>query len=207
MRPLGHPLFFLCLASSNRPKFLAYNSKKKSNDVVKPFFTWNNSFNLKNKHSNSIYSEKQEQKQGHFLQYIVHFVNPNMWMLTFNVILGYQGLLFRDFLWIFFCFFFQSDRPTQYQETHLTLNEKKNRGMVLARIRYCVSLKSGWTTWTLLVIIIVELDIIKKIWRCWWANVQTGLTFPMLTIDLITVLEASCRVGNHVRNGGVCMRI
>ena len=103
---LGHPLFFLCLASSDRPKILAYNSKKKSNDVVKPFFTWNNSFNLKNKHSNSIYSEKQEQKQGHFLQYIVHFVNPNMWMLTFNVILGYQGLLFRDFLWILFLFFF-----------------------------------------------------------------------------------------------------
>ena len=41
--------------------------KKKSNDVVKPFFSWNNSFNLKN-----------EQKQEHFLQYIVHFVNPNM---------------------------------------------------------------------------------------------------------------------------------
>ena len=31
-----------------------------------------------------------------FLQYIVYFVNPNMQMLTFNVVLGYQGLLFRD---------------------------------------------------------------------------------------------------------------
>ena len=28
--------------------------KKKSNDVVTAFFTWNNSFNLKNEHSNSI---------------------------------------------------------------------------------------------------------------------------------------------------------
>ena len=34
-------------------------------------------------------------------------------MLTFNVILGYQD------------FFFQSDRRTQYQETHSKLNEKK----------------------------------------------------------------------------------
>ena len=28
--------------------------QKKSNAVVEPFFTWNNSFNLKNEHSNSI---------------------------------------------------------------------------------------------------------------------------------------------------------
>ena len=52
-------------------------------------------------------------------------------MFTFNVILGYQGLLFRDFLWSFFflgVFFFQSDRPTQYKETHSTLNEKKGGG-------------------------------------------------------------------------------
>ena len=53
-------------------------------------------------------------------------------MLTFNVVLWYQGLLFRDFLLIlflgiFFVFFcFQSHRPTQYQETHSTLNEKKS---------------------------------------------------------------------------------
>ena len=49
-------------------------------------------------------------------------------MLTFNVIPGYQGLLFGDFLWFFFLgffFFFQSDRPTQHLETHSTLNEKK----------------------------------------------------------------------------------
>ena len=34
--------------------------KKKRNDVVTPFFTWNNSFNLKNEHSNSI--EKNRNK-------------------------------------------------------------------------------------------------------------------------------------------------
>ena len=35
-------------------------------------------------------------------------------MLTFNVILGYQGLLFRDFFWVFFFlgfFFNPTDRP------------------------------------------------------------------------------------------------
>ena len=42
------PLFFLRLASSDWPK------DQKSNHVVKPFFTWNNSFNLKNVNSNSI---------------------------------------------------------------------------------------------------------------------------------------------------------
>ena len=46
--------FFLRLASSNWPK------DQKSNDVVKPFFTWNNSFNLKNENSNSI--EKNRNK-------------------------------------------------------------------------------------------------------------------------------------------------
>ena len=46
-------------------------------------------------------------------------------MLTFNVVLGYQGLLFQN---LFFCFSFfnLTDRPTQYQETHLTLNEILN---------------------------------------------------------------------------------
>ena len=55
----GHPLFFLRLTSSDRPKFLAFFLKK-SNDIVTPFFTWNNSFNLKNEHSNSI--EKNRNK-------------------------------------------------------------------------------------------------------------------------------------------------
>ena len=52
---LGHPLFFLRLGTSDRPKFLAFSKKKeKSNDVAKQFFTWNNSFNLKNERGNSI---------------------------------------------------------------------------------------------------------------------------------------------------------
>ena len=186
---LGNPLFFLLFSVVRPTQIFGIFQKKKSKDVVKPFFTWNNSFILKNEHSNSVYREKQ----GHFLQYIVHFVNPNMWMLTFNVILGYQGLLFRDFLWIFFCccfFFFNlTDRPNPISGNAFDAKRKLKKGDGLSKnTSYCVSLKSGWTTWTLLVIIIVELDIIKKIWRWCWANVRTGLTFPMLTIDLVTVL-------------------
>ena len=44
-------------------------------------------------------------------------------MLTFNVVLGYQGLLLLIFFLIFF--FNPTDRPTQYQETHSTVNEEK----------------------------------------------------------------------------------
>ena len=64
-------LFFLRLASSDRPKFLAF-SKKKSNDVVKPFFTWNNSFNLKNEHSNSI--EKNRNKNMNIFHSILYIL-------------------------------------------------------------------------------------------------------------------------------------
>ena len=40
---LGHPLFYLRLGHQTD-----------RDDVVKPFFTFNNSFNLKNEHDNSI---------------------------------------------------------------------------------------------------------------------------------------------------------
>ena len=56
-------------------------------------------------------------------------------MVTFNVVLGNQGLLFRDFLR--FSFFFQSDRPTQYQETHSMLKQKK-KGMGLHWIQVII---------------------------------------------------------------------
>ena len=49
-------------------------------------------------------------------------------MLTLNVILGYQGPSYSRLLVIcFYVFFFQSDRPTQYQEMHSTLNENKKK--------------------------------------------------------------------------------
>ena len=52
-------------------------------------------------------------------------------MLTFNIVLEYQGLLFQDFFWFFLGFFvFQSNWPTQYQEMHSTVNkEKKGDGL------------------------------------------------------------------------------
>ena len=57
---------------------------------------------------------------------IFHSILYIFLMLTFNVVLGYQGLLFRDFLWFFFrFFFFQSDQPIQYQETYSMVNEEK----------------------------------------------------------------------------------
>ena len=108
LRISGHPLFFLRLPSSDRHKFLAF-SKRKSNDVVTPFFTWNNSFNLKNEHSNSI--EKNRNKNMNIFLSILYILLIQIWMLTFNVVLGYQGLLFRDVLWFFVRFFF-SIRPT-----------------------------------------------------------------------------------------------
>ena len=48
-------------------------------------------------------------------------------MLTFNIVLGLLGPPIPRVLVILFSrFFFQSDRPTQYQETHSTLNETLN---------------------------------------------------------------------------------
>ena len=102
---LGHPLFFLHLASSDRPKFLEISNKKKCNYVVEPFFTWNNSFNLKNEHSNSI--EKNRNKDMNIFYSILCILLIQICeCLTFNVVLGYRGLLFRDFLWLFFLAFF-----------------------------------------------------------------------------------------------------
>ena len=62
-----------------------------------------------------------------------------------NVVLGYQGLLFQDFLGLCLSFFFfPSDRPTQYQETHSTLNERK-KGDGLRSLR----LKTAWSSLTM----------------------------------------------------------
>ena len=71
--------FFLRLASSDRPKFLVFSKKK----AVKPFFTWNNYFNLKNEHSNSI--EKNRNKNSNIFSSILCILLIQlMWMLTFN---------------------------------------------------------------------------------------------------------------------------
>ena len=50
-----------------------------------------------------------------------------MWMLTFNVVLGYQGLLFWDFLW----FLFFSIQPTNPISGNTCNAKWKKRGMAL----------------------------------------------------------------------------
>ena len=44
--------FFSVSRRRTDPNFWHFQEKK-SNDIVKPFFSWNNSFNLKNEHTNS----------------------------------------------------------------------------------------------------------------------------------------------------------
>ena len=77
--------------------------------------------------------EKNRNKNRNiFYSYIVYL---NMWMLSFKVVLGYQGLLYSQTNCDFLFRFFQTDRPTQYQETHSTLNEKKQKknGLIYKR--------------------------------------------------------------------------
>ena len=49
-------------------------------------------------------------------------------MLTFNVIPGYQDLLFGDFLWFFFRVFFFSIRPTDPTSGNAFDAERKKKG-------------------------------------------------------------------------------
>ena len=116
----GHPLFFLRLASSDRPSFLAL-SKKKSEDVVKPLFTWNNSFNLKNEDSNNSCWKVRDACMSHRSfggwSFFPRCLNFTITSTNFSAILilgsylvvsrlhsndaWVPGLLFRDFLWFF----------------------------------------------------------------------------------------------------------
>ena len=121
--------FFFCLPLSDRAKFLAF-SKKKTNDVVTPFFTWNNSFNLKNQHGNS--KEKNRNKNMNIFHSILSLLLIQICecRLTFNVVLGYQGLLFQDFLWFFFRFFVFSIRPTDpISGNAFDSKQRKKRGL------------------------------------------------------------------------------
>ena len=120
--------FFSVYRRPTDPNFWHFQ-KKKTNDVVTPFFTWNNSFNLKNEHGNSI--EKNRNKNVNIFHSILYILLIQIceWRLTFNVVLGYQGLLFQDFLWFFFVFFL-SIRPTDRPNIrkHILQQTKKNRG-------------------------------------------------------------------------------
>ena len=71
---LGHPLQVFSPSSDVRPTqiFVMFKQKEKSNDVVKPFFSWNNSFNLKNEHSNNI--EKNRNKNRNIFYSILYIL-------------------------------------------------------------------------------------------------------------------------------------
>ena len=67
-------LFFFYPFTVVRPTqiFGIFKKKKKSNDVVTTFFTWNNSFNLKNEHSDSI--EKNRNKNMNIFHSILYIL-------------------------------------------------------------------------------------------------------------------------------------
>ena len=66
-----HPLFFSVYRHPTDPNFWQFQ-KKKRKDVVTPFFTWNNSFNLKHEHSNSI--EKNRNKNMNIFHSILYIL-------------------------------------------------------------------------------------------------------------------------------------
>ena len=66
----GHPLFFSVYRRPTDRNF--WHFLKKSNDIVTPFFTWNNSFNLKNEHSNS--TEKNKNKNMNIFHSIFYIL-------------------------------------------------------------------------------------------------------------------------------------
>ena len=65
-------LFFSPFSVVRPTKIFGIFKKRKSNDVVTPFFTWNNSFNLKNEHSDSI--EKNRNKNMNIFHSILYIL-------------------------------------------------------------------------------------------------------------------------------------
>ena len=89
--------FFTVYCRLTDPNFWHFpKKKKKSNDVVKLFFTLNDSYNLKDEHSNSI-EKKQEQKLEHFFIVYCAFCQSkyvNTYFLTPQCLI-YPGLPFQ----------------------------------------------------------------------------------------------------------------
>ena len=97
-------------------------------------------------HSSNSIEKNRNKNRIIFYRILCILVTQNMWMLTFNVVLGYQGLLFRDLLWLFFrLFFFNSDRPTQYQETHSTLNGRRGWWPVFQPVQFVKCWQFFWS--------------------------------------------------------------
>ena len=68
-----------------------------------------------------------------FTVYYVFCESKYMWMLTFHVVLGCQGLLFWDFLWFFFFSFFFSIQLTNPISGNASNAKWKKRGMALRK--------------------------------------------------------------------------
>ena len=76
-------ILFFSPFSVVRPTQIFRIFKKKSNDVVKPFFTWNNSFNLKNEHSNSIEKNRNKDMNIFYSILCILFIQIcECWLLT-----------------------------------------------------------------------------------------------------------------------------
>ena len=69
----------------------------------------------------------------HILCILFIQMTSKLWMLTFNVILGYQGLLFRDFLWYFVFSLFFSIRATDPISGNAFDAKRKKEGDGLTR--------------------------------------------------------------------------
>ena len=124
---LGPSSFFSLFSVVWLTQIFAIFKQKKSNNLVKPFFTWNNSFNLRNEHSNSIVRKTGTKPGSFFTVYCVFcpskYVNVNFKRhpASWRTRASYSKTSCDFFLG----FFFQSHHPTQYQEMHSTLSEKK----------------------------------------------------------------------------------
>ena len=127
IRILFRPSSFFSPFSVVRPTQIFGIFKKERNDVVKPFFSRNNSFNLENEHSNSIEKNRNIFYSILCILLIQLYVNVNCQRHPWIRGPPIQRLSETE---VFFFFFFQSDRPTQHQETHSTLNEKRGDSLM-----------------------------------------------------------------------------
>ena len=124
---LGHPHFFLRLLSSDRSKFLAFSKKKKRNDVVQTFFTWNNPFNLKIEHSNNIEKNRNKNENIFYSMLCILFIQIcECWLLTSSW--GTRAWYSETSCDFFFRFFFSIRQTDPMSLNAFDGKRKKKRG-------------------------------------------------------------------------------
>ena len=88
-----------------------------------------------------------------------------------------------NFFWVFFFFFFQSDRPTQHQKTHSTLNDKR-RGDGLSRVSSLATrLHSVWHQ-SIIGLFLMSLNNWKKVY-CLLCQIRSEHRLSLRTYFLI----------------------